>query len=105
MSPACQAEIPWFIEFQQMYRDRNLVVLGVSLDADGWKSVKPYMDQKNINYPVVVGGNEIARLYGAAKAVPLALIVDKSGRIAVTHSGLCTKDEYETAIKALLNER
>jgi peroxiredoxin len=102
---ACQVEIPWFMEFQRTYQDRDLVVLGVSLDDDGWKSVKPYLDEKNINYPVMVGGNEIAHLYGASKSVPLALIVDRSGRIAVIHFGLCPKGEYETAIKALLNEQ
>jgi peroxiredoxin len=103
--PACQVEIPWFVEFQNTYRDRDLIVLGISLDDDGWNSVKPYLAEKNINYPVMVGGNEIARLYGASKSAPLALIVDKSGRIAVTHVGLCPKGEYESAITALLSEQ
>jgi len=102
---ACQVEIPWFSEFQRIYRDRGLVVLGISLDDDGWKSVKPYLAQRAVDYPVMVGDGDIARLYGASKSVPLALIVDKSGRIAVTHVGLCTKGEYESAIKALLNEQ
>ena len=102
---ACQVEIPWFTEFQRLYRDRGLVVLGISLDDDGWKSVKPYLAQRNINYPVMVGDSDIARLYGASKSVPLALIIDESGRIAVTHIGLCAKEEYESAIKALLNEQ
>jgi peroxiredoxin len=102
---ACQVEIPWFVEFQQTDRDRDLIVLGVSLDDDGWNSVKPYLAGKAINYPVMVGGNEIAQLYGASKSAPLALIIDKSGRIAVTHVGLCPKGEYETAITALLSEQ
>src|SRR5271163_456374 len=39
----CQVEIPWFIDFQQQYKDSNFVIVGVSLDDDGWKSVKPYV--------------------------------------------------------------
>ena len=44
--PPCRIEIPWFMEFQRAYGDRGLVVLGVSLDADGWKSVQPYVEAR-----------------------------------------------------------
>ena len=39
----CKVEIPWFVEFNKTYKDRGLAVVGVSLDDDGWKSVKPYL--------------------------------------------------------------
>ena len=42
--PPCKVEIPWFAEFQQTYKNRDFVVLGVSLDEDGWKSVQPFLD-------------------------------------------------------------
>src|SRR5579885_3150755 len=37
----CKVEIPWFVEFEQKYKDRDFAVLGVSFDDDGWKSVRP----------------------------------------------------------------
>jgi peroxiredoxin len=100
----CSAEVPLFVEFQQEYRDRGFEVLGVSLDEDGWKSVKPYIDARHVNYPVMIGNGDIARAYGGLESVPLTLIIDKSGRIAATHVGLCRKDEYEADIRAVLNE-
>src|SRR5580658_9276819 len=39
----CEVEIPWFIQFQKEYRDRDFAVLGVSEDEDGWKQVKPFI--------------------------------------------------------------
>src|SRR6202451_2552306 len=39
----CKIEIPWFMEFQREFKDRNFEVLGVSMDEDGWDSVRPYM--------------------------------------------------------------
>src|SRR5438552_7014768 len=42
----CRVEIPWLIEFQQTYGHRGFVVLGVSLDAEGWKLVKPFIRDK-----------------------------------------------------------
>jgi len=42
----CKVEIPWYIEFQDKYKNSGLSAIGVSLDDDGWKSVKPFL--KNI---------------------------------------------------------
>jgi peroxiredoxin len=99
----CDGEIPWFKEFQQTYPD-GLVVLGVSLDKDGWVSARPYTEAMQINYRVMVGGEEVVRQYGRLRSIPTTLIIDKWGRIAVTHIGFCTKSEYETDTRALLAE-
>jgi peroxiredoxin len=101
----CKQEIPWFVEFQQTQEQRGFAVLGVSIDEDGWDSVKPYIEEKHINYPVMIGNDEVARLFGGLDSIPLTLIIDRSGRIAAIHAGLCRKDEYESDIKAVLNER
>ncbi len=99
----CSLEIPWFIEFQNTHRDSGFTTLGVSLDEDGWSAVKPYIEKRKVNYPVMVGNDDVAQLYGA-NALPATFLIDKSGRIAVTHFGLCSKSEYEADIQAVLNE-
>jgi cytochrome c biogenesis protein CcmG/thiol:disulfide interchange protein DsbE len=101
----CRIEIPWFSELQQTYEGRDFVVLGVSLDEDGWTSVKPYMDQHRIGYRVMIGNDDIARLYGGLNSLPTTLIIDRSGRIAVTHVGLCNRSEYEAAARGLVGEQ
>lgn len=100
----CRIEIPMFIGFQQAYRNRAFVVLGVALDDGGWNVVRPYADQKRMNYPVMVGDDRISGLFGGLKAVPTTLLIDRQGRVAATHIGLCQKNEYEGDITALLNE-
>ena len=103
--PPCRVEIPWFVEFQKEYGQRDFSVLGVSFDADGWKSVRPYIERAKVNYPVMIGSDSFAQLYGGLDSVPTTLIIDKSGRIAAIHVGLCTRSEYEADIKAVLKER
>ena len=39
----CKIEIPWFVEFEQKYKDRGFAVLGVAMDEEGWEVVKPYI--------------------------------------------------------------
>jgi thiol-disulfide isomerase/thioredoxin len=51
----CKIEIPWFIEFENIYKNRGFAVLGVSMDDDGWRAVKPFLREKAVNYRVVLG--------------------------------------------------
>lgn len=99
----CASEIPLLVGFQQAYRGHGLVVLGIALD-DGWNVVRPYANAKKINYPVLMADAKISDLFGGLKGVPTTLIIDRRGRIAATHVGLCQKQEYETDIQAVLNE-
>ena len=98
----CKVEIPWFIEFQQSYKDRGLVVLGVSFDDDGWKSVKPYIEEKKINYRIAIGDELTAQKYGGVESLPTTFMLDQDGRIASTHIGLVSKSDYKSEIETLL---
>jgi peroxiredoxin len=100
----CRVEIPWFIEFQQAYESRGFATLGVSLDEDGWDAVRPFIEEHKIDYRVMAGNDDVAQLYGAA-SLPTTFIIDRSGRIAALHVGICSKSEYQADIKAVLNER
>jgi cytochrome c biogenesis protein CcmG/thiol:disulfide interchange protein DsbE len=101
----CKVEIPWFIELQKSRKSAGLEVLGISLDDDGWKSVKPFVEARDVNYRVVIGNQDIAGLYGGVTSLPATLIIDRSGRIAAVHVGLCSKSEYEGDVRAVLNEQ
>jgi len=98
----CKVEIPWFIEFQQTYKDRDFTVLGVSMDDDGWASVKQYVTEKKINYRVVIGTDKLAQIYGGVESLPTTFVIDRAGRIASTHVGLVAKKQYEEEIQRLL---
>jgi thiol-disulfide isomerase/thioredoxin len=99
----CKIEIPWFVEFEQKYKDRGFAVLGVALDEEGWEVVKPYLEQAKVNYRVVVGNDSVATLYGGVDSLPTSFVLDQDGRIAATHVGLVSKSEYENEISQLLD--
>jgi peroxiredoxin len=101
----CKTEIPWLIELQNTYRDRGFAVLGVSLDADGWQLVRPYVDEAKINYRVVIGNDRLMDRYSEFDALPSTFLIDRDSRIATTHIGLASKEVYENEILYLLAER
>ncbi|MGH9619003.1 MAG: peroxiredoxin family protein [Bryobacteraceae bacterium] len=100
----CQVEIPWFVQFEQKYRSKGLEIVGVSMDEDGWKVIKPFVSQHHINYPILLGNETVATLYGGLDALPTTFILDRQGRIAYPiHVGLVAKSEYLNEIQSLLD--
>jgi thiol-disulfide isomerase/thioredoxin len=101
----CKEEIPWFIEFVQKYKSKGLVAIGVALDDDGWKSVRPYLAQHLIPYTISVADLPFAGRYGVTAAMPDTVLIDRRGRIADFHEGKVDKDAWEREIRDLLAEK
>ena len=99
----CKTEIPWYVEFQNKYRDAGLSAIGVSMDADGWKSVKPFLAEHNLNYPVVIGSDGLGEQFGLIN-MPLTLLIDRNGNISESHAGVVDKNNFEAKIRSLLQE-
>jgi cytochrome c biogenesis protein CcmG/thiol:disulfide interchange protein DsbE len=98
----CKIEIPWFVDFEQRYKDRGFAVLGVAMDEEGWEIVKPYLTKTKVNYRILLGDEKTAAAYGGIDALPTTFIIDKSGQIASQHVGLVSKSNYENEIVQLL---
>ncbi|HEY4360402.1 MAG TPA: TlpA disulfide reductase family protein [Bryobacteraceae bacterium] len=98
----CQEELPWFKTFQHDYKDRNFTVLGLSVDDDGWKAIKPFLAKNDLNYPVVLADDHTEMLYGNVENLPTNFVIDAQGRIASHHIGLVSKKTYREEILGLL---
>ncbi len=99
----CKVEIPWYVEFDKKYRDQGLAVFGVSMDDEGMKVVKSFLAQKGIEYPVVIGSDALANRYSLT-SMPMTLLIDRDGRIAVSHTGVVDKNSFEHHIQELLKQ-
>ena len=97
----CKEEIPWFSEFQRKYGDKGLSVIGVSLDEDGWKVVKPFIMTEAIPYRIVLGNDSAAKAYGISN-MPDTFLIDREGRIAATYAGMVDRKGLEKNIQKLL---
>lgn len=100
----CKVEIPWFVDLENKYKNSGFAVLGISMDDDGWKSVRTYMEQKHVNYRVVLGDDSTASKYGGIESLPQTLLIDREGRIAAKHVGLTSKSNYEDGIVELIRK-
>ena len=99
----CKEEIPWYVEFADKYRKSGLAAVGVAMDDEGWKVVKPFLAEKmKITYPVVIGDTPLAQQFGGINSLPVTLLIDRQGRIAYSHIGVVDKAEFERRIQELL---
>lgn len=102
----CQIEIPWFEEFEQQFKSKGFEVVGVSMDDDGWKVVKPYITEHKLNYRVLLGNETVSQLYGGLDALPTTFMIGRDGKFAFSpHIGLAGKNEYLSEIESLLGAR
>jgi thiol-disulfide isomerase/thioredoxin len=97
----CKAEIPGFIALQKQYGDEGLVVVGVSLDDQGAATVKRFMAEFGMNYPVVLGDVTLMQAYRGT-AIPTTVIIDRKGNIVARHVGFTPKETFENEIRPLL---
>lgn len=102
--PPCKAEIPDFIKLYSQYKDDGFQMLGVSLDQGGMSVVKPFMKSYGINYPIMLGNNQIVADYGGISAIPTTFIIDKQGRIRASFVGYKPMSVFENAIQSLTQE-
>lgn len=108
----CKLEIPWYIAFYRQYRDRGLAPIGASMDDDGWKSVRPFLARKKdpetgsdiaMPYPVVIATPAMAKQYNIT-SMPVTLLIDRQGKIALSHTGVVDRSSFESSIQQLLKE-
>jgi peroxiredoxin len=94
----CKEEVPWFVELQNTY-GKDLAVLGVSMDEDGWSSVRPFLDQHGVNYPIMLQSSTLPALYRDVKRLPTTFLVDREGKIVGEHTTLASYALYEDWVK------
>lgn len=109
----CQTELPTFVEMNRTYKNKGLVVVGVSMDImysdlrnakQGWGQVNPFVKAHGIGYPILLDDGSVEKAFKVT-ALPATYVIDRTGRIAASYVGVVDPSDLETNIKTLLAER
>ncbi len=102
--PPCLHEIPVFIELQQRHAPAGLQVVGIALDQ--LDAVQPFVTEHGLNYPILLGDDDVARymltLGNDIGALPFTVVFARDGQIALTHRGEWAADAAAAALNKLL---
>ncbi len=98
----CVAETPDLVDLYKKYRDRGLVVLGVSVDRNPRAVLYPFIQKNKIDYPILLVNQRVASDYGGLTSIPTTFLIDREGIIRQQYVGYRPKSVFEEAIKELL---
>jgi len=100
----CRAEIPGFIEVRARNRDRPFEVIGVAVDRPD--HVIEYATELAIPYPILLdpihGGSSLIPWGNPQGALPYSVLLDRTGRVALTHFGKLSARELQVQLDNLL---
>lgn len=97
----CLAEMPRFAQWQQKFAERGLQVVGVSMDDDE-APVRTTDRKLRLNYPVVMGDENLGESYGGVFGLPATFLIDRTGRIRHQYDGATGLEVIERQIQELL---
>jgi peroxiredoxin len=99
----CKIEIPIFNKLYAQYKNKGLVILGVSIDDDA-PTLKEFVKRTPMDYPVLLAADQedVLEAAGPVYGYPTSFFIDRSGAICGRHEGIGTKESFEAAIKPLL---
>ena len=100
----CKIAMPWFVDMQNKYGARGLQVIGVSLDDDASAvEIGEFADNLRVNYPILIGDQKTADLYGGIPAMPTAFVIRKDGKTFEEVIGIKDQAEFERLTKLALD--
>jgi len=83
----------------------------VAMDDEGAKVVAPFVQNKlwdvdgtkmKMNYPIVIGSDDIAQKFGGLLGLPTSVLVSRDGKTIKRTLGLITPAELEKEIEGQL---
>ncbi|WP_345319899.1 redoxin domain-containing protein [Novipirellula rosea] len=95
----CVASIPKNIELVETYPD-ELVFIGMHSETSGWDKAPQMVEDREINYPVVLDTGETAKAYGI-NAFPTYIIIDRSG---IVRAAGVKPSHIKSIVKQLIEE-
>jgi thiol-disulfide isomerase/thioredoxin len=107
--PPCRAEIPSFIRLQDKFAEQGFTMIGLNFerkgsDEENLATVVDYVKEAGINYPCIMGTQEMLTQVPGFSGYPTTLFIDKTGKVKMKLVGLHPYEYLEAVVTELLKE-
>jgi peroxiredoxin len=103
--PPCREEMPELSRLQEQYRNRGLVVLGISTDE--LDKIREFVKENPVSYPLLSGeidAMNVGLSLGNDKGVlPYTVIIKPDGNIAKTYFGRVNQAQLKETLLPLMS--
>ena len=97
----CRKEIPSFNAMNKELGPKGVAVIGVSMDEDGADAVKPFLAKNPMEYTVALGSDAAKEKYQIG-ALPVTIVMDRTGKIVQKFEGFTHPEDIQKAVKQAL---
>lgn len=101
--PPCMQEVPTLIKLQEQFSKTNFSVIGLSVDQSGPETVAKLVEQRSINYPVLMADESTARDFGGVAGIPTSFLVNREGNVVKKYPGYVPHSILLKDIEKIMN--
>lgn len=99
--PYCLRQTPVLVEAHRQWRERGIQFVGINVKEDS-SVVEPYVQQHEIEYPVLLDANGVTAAAYAVQGYPTTYFLDGDNRIVARHVGALTEEQLNNYLQMLL---
>ncbi len=93
----CRREFPLL---NDLHRDPRVEVVTVALDKEGAGRVAPFVAREGLDYPVLLGDQEVFERFGGF-AIPYTLVIDPAGTVVSLYRGPVSEESLEGDLRRM----
>ena len=98
----CRRQVPHLKSLYTELRPSGFEIVGIAV-GDREESVRKFVAQAQIEYPVTMGTDEVVTAFGNFTTIPTVFLVDRNGKIARRYTGLQDRQVLESHIRRALD--
>ena len=100
----CRVEMPLLEATWNRHKAAGLVVLGASVDKGDPQTVRDFISERGISYPIAIVGNDVIGELGGVRGYPTSILIGRDGRVRHRVMGPIGPLSLEPAIRRALAE-
>ena len=98
----CRAGMPHLSRIQERYRDKGLVVIGLSVDDGEAITVKRFAEQLGVRFNVGMADERVLDDYGPIRSIPTTVFIDRKGEVVRRVVGYIDEETMDGYAKEIL---
>ena len=93
----CRVEIPDLIRFVKD-NPEEVVVLGMDAGMDDTETLKAFIEEQGINYPIIPTQDSTMYGFGEVRGIPTSFVISPEGELVDTHVGILSYKDLQSFI-------
>jgi len=95
----CLKELPELEAFHNKHKDKDAVVLGISMESIELDELRRFIKDKSVTYPIVQMEFTSKTPFGSVFGMPTSFLINPKGEVAGRETGVLTAEMIEDFIK------